>query len=210
VSKWERGENAPDIVLLAPLAKLLGVTVDWLLGASDEDRDVFEATVLASGIPSAREKSETMAPREFAAWTNGVCYQVTEAVLRYDGVPIKYIGPGILCFFSGAHHRDRALRAALAARRAVGAPVKMGLSTGEVFFGAIGHPDYTQPDIMGEAVSIALLAADWAADERPGGIVAAEGTVTELEEPFPTGAIHKTRFPGISHPVALHEIQAEG
>ena len=32
VSKWERGENAPDIALLAPLSKALKVTADWLLG----------------------------------------------------------------------------------------------------------------------------------------------------------------------------------
>ena len=32
VSKWERGENAPDVVTLGPLARLLGTSVDWLLG----------------------------------------------------------------------------------------------------------------------------------------------------------------------------------
>ena len=32
VSKWERGENAPDIAVLGELCTLLGVTTDWLLG----------------------------------------------------------------------------------------------------------------------------------------------------------------------------------
>jgi len=32
VSKWERGENAPDIALLSDLAGILNVTVDRLLG----------------------------------------------------------------------------------------------------------------------------------------------------------------------------------
>jgi len=32
VSKWERGENAPDISQLVPLAEMLDVSVDWLLG----------------------------------------------------------------------------------------------------------------------------------------------------------------------------------
>ena len=31
VSKWERGENAPDISLLVPLAALFEVSIDWLL-----------------------------------------------------------------------------------------------------------------------------------------------------------------------------------
>ena len=33
VSKWERGENAPDIAVLLDLTRLLGVSTDWLLGA---------------------------------------------------------------------------------------------------------------------------------------------------------------------------------
>jgi|GEM_PF-5423173 transcriptional regulator with XRE-family HTH domain len=37
VSKWERGENAPDIALLVPLASLLCTSVDWLLGSRLED-----------------------------------------------------------------------------------------------------------------------------------------------------------------------------
>ncbi len=32
VSKWERGENAPDISQLVPLGELLDVSIDWLLG----------------------------------------------------------------------------------------------------------------------------------------------------------------------------------
>jgi len=44
VSKWERGDNAPDIVSLPALANILGVTTDWLLGNDGAERDEFEAT----------------------------------------------------------------------------------------------------------------------------------------------------------------------
>ena len=37
VSKWERGENAPDISLLLDLSTLLGVRVEWLLGSALDD-----------------------------------------------------------------------------------------------------------------------------------------------------------------------------
>jgi transcriptional regulator with XRE-family HTH domain len=37
VSKWERGENAPDIALLQSLAMMLNTTVDWLLGNELEE-----------------------------------------------------------------------------------------------------------------------------------------------------------------------------
>ena len=45
VSKWERGENAPDISLLVELARLLDVSVEWLLGGMAGETDTFEATV---------------------------------------------------------------------------------------------------------------------------------------------------------------------
>ena len=40
VSKWERGENAPDVGTLVPLARLLGVSSDWLLGSERSRRHV--------------------------------------------------------------------------------------------------------------------------------------------------------------------------
>lgn len=44
VSKWERGESYPDITLLQPLAYYFGVTLDTLMGYSEEKvrRDIEE------------------------------------------------------------------------------------------------------------------------------------------------------------------------
>ena len=58
VSKWERGENAPDIALLGGLAKLLGVSTDWILGLHEETADVFEATVFVSAVQGLCKKGE--------------------------------------------------------------------------------------------------------------------------------------------------------
>jgi transcriptional regulator with XRE-family HTH domain len=44
VSKWERGENAPDITVVGSLARILGVTTDWILGCQDAPGDDFEAS----------------------------------------------------------------------------------------------------------------------------------------------------------------------
>ena len=47
VSKWECGLSSPDLALIVPLAKLLGVTTDELLGAvpaeADTQREAMEA-----------------------------------------------------------------------------------------------------------------------------------------------------------------------
>ena len=207
VSKWERGENAPDISLLVPLGKILGISADWLLGSYTESRDVFDASVFVSGVQKARRMSETMSPKDFAAWTNTVCFQATEAVLQHDGVPIKYIGPGILCFFSGTEHKARAVKAALSVKATATEPLKIGISSGQIYVGPIGHPEYSQPDIMGEAVSIALLSTDWAASNTKSGVVACASTVADLTETFPFGKERRATFVGISHSVKLHELQ---
>src|SRR5690606_25925492 len=119
VSKWERGENGPDITTLPELATLLGVSTDWLLGRFEQNLDVFEATVMVSSVAGAYNKSRHMLARDFAGWANGFFYQLTEAIVRYDGVPIKYMGDEFLCFFSGANHAARAVQAVALCREMV-------------------------------------------------------------------------------------------
>lgn len=36
VNKWEKGNTLPDVTLLAPIARLLGITTDELLSFRDE------------------------------------------------------------------------------------------------------------------------------------------------------------------------------
>lgn len=40
ISKWERAESIPDVFVLATIAELFGVTVDYLL-ATHEDKEIF-------------------------------------------------------------------------------------------------------------------------------------------------------------------------
>src|SRR6266498_4696122 len=84
VSKWERGENAPDVGVLVGLARLLDVSVDWLLGGYTPDRDVIEATVLLSDIRGYGRTSDALSVADAATWLNGLLFQMTEAILRYD------------------------------------------------------------------------------------------------------------------------------
>jgi transcriptional regulator with XRE-family HTH domain len=211
VSKWERGENAPDISLLGPLAKLLSVSVDWLLGSHSEDLDVFEATVLASGVQIGRRKSEELTPKDFAYWVNDHCFQITEAMLRFDAVPIKYFGAGILCFFSGVGHSERAIRAAVHAVQIAPDALKIGISQGEVYLGSIGHPDYARPDVIGECVGLALLMRDWATQNTKSGVAAQEAVLgscgNEFRGTIKTGRKAKAEFPGIKWSSRLVEIK---
>lgn len=207
VSKWERGENGPDIATLAPLCRLLGVSTDWLLDAHGESRDVFDATVFASTVIGAYEKSLHTHAREFAAWANGFQLQLTEAVLRYDGVPIKYMGDAFLCFFSGIDHQRRAAGAATLALRINSEKLVIGLSSGEIYLGAMGHPDYAHPDITGETVNIAFLTRNWAETNLKTGIAATVSVVEHLGAAFRIERTTAINFQGIENPIRISEIK---
>ncbi|GMV99703.1 MAG: hypothetical protein AMXMBFR84_08420 [Candidatus Hydrogenedentota bacterium] len=208
VSKWERGENAPDITILSGLARLLGVTTDWLLGSNAEGKDVFEATVLATSVDGAYKRSLEMQPRDFALWANALFYQLTELILRHDGVPVKYMGDRSLSFFSGPDHRRRAVDAAMKARSQIGSTLRIGLHSGPIYLGSVGHPDYARPDIMGEVVNVAFLTMEWAERETKSGIAATAAALEGFDEPPAGGKDKNVKFLGLERPVSVREIKA--
>ena len=183
VSKWERGENAPDISALVGLARLLGVSVEWLLGARQAETDTFAATVFCTSVNGYADRAATSPPRDVAVWMNGIYYALTEAALRFDGVPVKYVGDGFLGFFAGSDHAQRAVSAALEAKAVSDNPdVVIALHSGEVYLGAMGHPDYARPDIIGEAVNAAFLVMPWVAENCRSGIGVTGATLSLLPD----------------------------
>jgi class 3 adenylate cyclase len=211
VSKWERGENAPDIEALAPLARLLGVSVDWLLGTQGRDGDVFEATVSFSDVRGFGPRFAALGERDGAVLLNGLLSQMTEAVLRHGGVPVKYIGDTLLAFFAGAGHRERGVRAALLAHLAVGERlgVTVGLHSGSIYLGRIGHADYARADIIGPTVDIASRVQRWAGS-TPHGLAASGATVAGLDGTDLTSAAgpgQEVAIGGAHAPAVLHELR---
>ncbi len=207
VSKWERGENAPDIAVLAPLARILGVSIDWLLSVNEPGTDEFEATVMVSSVRGAYKKSLNIAPRDFALWANGIFYQLTEVTLRHEGVPVKYMGDQYLCFFTGTGHRDRALQTALEAKRLITEDVQISLSAGPVYLGSVGHPDYVRPDIMGEAVNVAFLTNEWVDTYGKTGIAATASVLDQTLETYAKSKAQTVSFKGIRRDVRVYEVK---
>ena len=182
VSKWERGANYPDLTVLTRIARLFDVSCDYLLGITESENGVFEATVFCSGVTHFARRSIAMGSREVAEYANVLFYHLTESVLKFDGVPVKYVGDGFLCFFSGPLHADRALRAAIHARRVINQKdLVIGINSGDIYLGLMGHPEYAARDIVGEAVNRAFLVAGWVSKHCPSGIGATEAVMERAE-----------------------------
>lgn len=206
VSKWERGENAPDISLLVPLARLLGISTDTLLGYHADTPDVFDATVFCAMIEGYATKSQTLPPKAIASWANGFFFQLTEAVLHHDGIPVKYMGDTFLGFFSGPNHQQRAVQAAFRTKALVSEPLTIALNSGEVYLGTIGHPDYSRPDIMGDIVNLAFMTMEWATLHTESKFTVTSSLVTQLEKTVAIKIHHSIEFVGLAEPVTVYEI----
>jgi class 3 adenylate cyclase len=203
VSKWERGENAPDISLLTPLAKLLGVTTDFLLGRHEGRADETDATVFVTSITGFTARSETLTPAEVAIWCNGFFHQITESVLERGGVPVKYIGDGMLAFFAGGDHRERAIAASIAARAVVTDPLVIGLVTGPVHLAAIGHASYARPDILGQTVNRAFRVLAAMGNSSRIAIVRSD---SDAGSAFRFGAPVTLSLKGVTEPLQICEV----
>lgn len=206
VSKWERGENAPDIALLVELTRLLGVSTDWLLGVHATPRDLFEASILVVDIAGVSARMQRVGVRDAISWVNGRLYQITEAVLAFDAVPVKYLGDGFLCFLAGAQHRDRAVGAALHLREMVSDPVRIGLASGEVYLCSIGHPDYAGRDLEGEAVRHAFWTEAWTKQHTTSGMAATASLLDGLSQPVRIGEGQQLSLPNGTGSLVVHEV----
>jgi len=210
VSKWERGENAPDIAILLKLSKILSVTTDWLLGGTSGNIDTFEATVLCTGINNFASKSISSSPRDIAAWANSIFFTITESIIKYDGIPVKYVGDGFLCFFTGLNHADRALKSAIHAKKiAKNNDLMITLNTGDIYLGSVGHPEYSQIDIIGETVNAAFLTLSWVSENCPSGIGITKKVHDLLNLKLPLIPHPPAQIKGLSGPILLYESNSD-
>jgi class 3 adenylate cyclase len=83
----------------------------------------------------------------------------------------------------------------------------MGLSSGEIYLGAIGPPDYARPDIVGEVVTIAFLTRNWAETHTQSGIAATAAVTAGLDDSVDIVRTTAVEFKGMPYPVHLCELR---
>jgi transcriptional regulator with XRE-family HTH domain len=207
VSKWERGAAHPEIPVLLKMAALFDVSTDYLLGTTAPGSNVFPATVFCSGLTHFARRSISMNSREVADYTNGLFYHLTESVLKCDGIPVKYVGDGFLCFFSGIGHADRAVDAAIRAKKGIyQKELVIALNTGDIFMGMVGHPQYATRDIAGDTVNRAFLILESVSRYCLSGIGATESVLRLASKTFATTLHQGVDLALLDTTVDVHEI----
>ena len=206
VSKWERGENAPDITLLVTLSQVLGTTTDWLLGRHQPAGDAFEGTVFVSSIQGFTARCDGLHPNEIAMWANGFFHTITEAVAHEGGIPVKYVGDGLLAFFAGDGHETRAAGAAVSARNAIADHLVVGLASGPIYITSIGHAGFARSDIIGPTVNTAFRVNGWTAGHAHSRIGAAFSGDWPASSRFQIVAHPGLTLEGVGAPLGIVEI----
>lgn len=142
----------------------------------------------AAGFTAFSEKAQ---PGDVATLLNGYFDHTVEAIFARGGTLDKFIGDAVMAFFGAPleqeDHAERAVRAALDARRALdlwnaqreadGAPrieVRIAINSGPVVVGDVGSRRRVDYTVLGNTVNVAARLEEFVAE--PGEIVIGEET----------------------------------
>lgn len=132
----------------------------------------FNVTILFSDIRGFTSFSETRDPHEVVERINEYCQEMVQLIYNHGGTLDKYMGDGIMAYFGAPipleDHAERAITCAHEMREkmkelherwtAAGKQtfkIGVGLNSGDVIAGNIGHTDRVEYSLIGSAVNLA-------------------------------------------------------
>lgn len=175
-----------------------------------------EATVLFSDIAGFSKISEKITPRELAAMLNDYFTRMGDIIMELDGMINKYIGDAIMAIWntplSNPLHAQMACRAAIRMKTVVDgmAPLKMriGINTGPMVAGNLGHRERMEYTVIGDAVNLASR-LEGANKAFGTAIMISETTRDLVKDDFLMRRLDRIRVVGKQQPIAVFEILAD-
>jgi adenylate cyclase len=182
----------------------------------------LEVTILFTDIRSFTTISENMDPQALVALLNEYFTEMVAIVLGQDGVVDKYIGDAIMVVFGApepmADDALRAVRSAVGMRNALHrlnvrlkergvAPLRtgIGIHTGEVVAGSIGHEEQRQYTVIGDAVNLASR-LESATKDLGVNILVSEHTYALVKDHVEARQVKEIHVKGRAQPVMTYEI----
>jgi len=184
--------------------------------ASAQDYDV---TVLFCDMVGFTAYSEACSPHQVLNLLNRYFGQMTEAIFQHEGTLDKFIGDCIMCVFGAPLHQPdharRAARAALDLRAAVAGlsgtgaadralDFRIGLSSGRVVAGNLGHARRREWTVLGSTVNLASRMESSVA--APGQIVLTEFTRAGLGDEFEVRRLPDQTPKGFTRAIEVFEL----
>ncbi|MCB1176360.1 MAG: hypothetical protein KDK36_02165, partial [Leptospiraceae bacterium] len=159
-----------------------------------------EMTILFSDIRAFTTLSEQMTPEENFKFINSYLNEITPIIKKNNGFIDKFIGDAIMGLFPGT--ADDAVRASIEiqktitefnnSRKSSGLPelkVGIGLHTGDLILGTIGHDERMESTVISDSVNLASR-IEGLTKFYGSEILISEDTFNELEDPY----VYKVRL----------------
>jgi len=179
-------------------------------------------TILFSDLRGFTSISERMDPQTLVGLLNEYFTEMVEAVLKEDGVVDKYIGDAIMVVFGApepeANDALRAVRSAVGMRKALlrlnarlverGVPALrtgIGIHTGEVIAGSIGHEEQRQYTVIGDAVNLASR-LETATKDLGVNLLISEHTYELVKDHVVARKVKEITVKGRAQPVMTYEV----
>ncbi len=182
----------------------------------------LNVTILFTDIRSFTSISENMDPQALVALLNEYFTEMVTIVLGQDGVVDKYIGDAIMVVFGAPEPEPndalRAVRSAVGMRDALRklnerlkargmTPLRtgIGIHTGEVIAGSIGHEEQRQYTVIGDAVNLASR-LETATKDLAVNILISEHTYEIVKDHVQVRAMKEITVKGRARPVMTYEV----
>ncbi|HEX3770395.1 MAG TPA: adenylate/guanylate cyclase domain-containing protein [Polyangiaceae bacterium] len=186
--------------------------------------ELVPVTVLFSDIRSFTSISETMEPRALLDFLNEYFTGMVESVMQHHGVVDKFIGDAIMAVFGApVPHPDdplHAIEAALDMRsrlakinegfRARGLPeirTGIGLHSGQVVAGNMGHAERMEYTVIGDAVNLASR-LEGMTKELKSDVILSEDLYRQVERHVEAEPLHKIKVKGRDQEVMVYRLIA--
>jgi adenylate cyclase len=184
--------------------------------------ELVPVTVLFSDIRSFTSISETMEPRALLDFLNEYFTGMVDSVMLHHGVVDKFIGDAIMAVFGApVPHPDdplNAVKAALDMRtrlekinvafKARGLPelrTGIGLHSGQVIAGNMGHAERMEYTVIGDAVNLASR-LEGMTKELKCDVILSEDLFRQVERHVNAEPLHKIKVKGRDQEVMVYRL----
>ena len=178
-----------------------------------------EVTILMSDLRGFSSFAEKHEPEEVVVFLNRYLGQMSEVIVKHNGIIDEFQGDGILAFFRNEGQEDHAVCGVACALKMQnhlkelnresarnGQPtleMGIGINTGEVIIGNIGSEQRMKYGLVGNAINVA---ARIEAQSLGGQVLVGNTTYARIGGFATTDARYEVLAKGLSQPLVIHSV----